>query len=120
MRSTTSVSDGRRDTYSAAYRNNQPRKTAPQLTDPARLVRITHPFHPLSGREYRLVDYRRDWGREEALFYDEDDELIAVPVDWTDLTEGADPFQSLSEGRAFAQPVDLLALSALIEEVKKP
>ena len=64
----------------SACRRNQPRKTAPQLTDPARLVRITHPFHPLSGRKYRLVDYRRDWDREKALFYDEDDELIAVLV----------------------------------------
>jgi len=88
------------------------------LTDATRRVRITHPFHPLSGREYRLVEYRRDWGREQAVFCDENDEPIAVPVDWTDLTEGADPFVTLSEGRAFARPGDLLTLSALIEEVK--
>jgi len=99
-------------------RRNQTRGTAPLLTDATRRVRITHPFHPLSGREYRLVEYRRDWGREQAVFYDENEELIAVPVDWTDLTETADPFVTLSEGRALARPADLLALSALIEEVK--
>ena len=97
---------------------NQPRRTAPLLTDATRRIRITHPFHPLSGREYRLVEYRRDWGREQAVFRDESDELLAIPVDWTDLTEGADAFVTLSEGRAFSRPSDLLALSALIEEVK--
>lgn len=88
------------------------------MTDATRHVRITHPFHPLFGREYRLIEYRRDWGRERAVFYDENEDLVAVPVDWTDLAEAADPFVSLSEGRALARPADLLALSALIEEVK--
>ena len=88
------------------------------MTDATQRLRITHPFHPLSGREYRLVEYRRDWGREQAVFYDENDELIALPVDWTDLAEGADPFVTLSHGRAFARPSDLLSLAALIEEVK--
>jgi hypothetical protein len=87
------------------------------LTDATRRVRITHPFHPLHGREYRLVEYRRDWGREQAVFRDENEELFAVPVDWTDLTEGADPFVTLSQGRAFARPLDLLALRELIEEM---
>jgi len=82
-------------------------------------VRITHPYHPLSGREFQLVEYRRDWGREHAVFYDENGDLVAVPVDWTDLAEAADPFVTLSEGRALGRPVDLLALRALIEEVNR-
>ena len=102
---------------SAPCRRNQPRQTAPVLADTTTCVRITHPFHPLHGREYRLVEYRRDWGREQAVFRDASGELFAVPVDWTDLTEAADPFVTLSEGRAFARPVDLLALRELIEEV---
>jgi hypothetical protein len=81
-------------------------------------VRITHPFHPLCGREYHLVEYRWGWGREYAVFCGENGERIAVPVAWTDLAEGTDPFVTLSEGRAFASPADLLALQALIEEVK--
>jgi hypothetical protein len=90
------------------------------LTDATRRVRITHPFHPLSGRAYRLIEYRRDWGREQAVFCDAKDELFAVPVEWTDLTEGADPFVALSQGRAFARPGDLLALATLVQEVKAP
>ena len=96
----------------------QPRRTTALLTDATRPVRITHPFHPLHGQEYRLVEYRRDWGRQQAVFRDANDELFAVPLDWTDLTEATDPFITLSEGRAFARPVDLLALRELIEEVK--
>ena len=106
-----------RDRTIAPYTKNQLRRTAPVLTDATRRVRITHPFHPLHGHEYRLVEYRRDWGREQAVFRDANDELFAVPVDWTDLAEAADPFVALSEGRAFARPVDLLALRELIEEV---
>ncbi len=81
-------------------------------------MRITHPFHPLFCHEYRLLEYRRAWGREQAVFYDENEELIAVPVDWTDLAEATDPFVTLSEGRALARPLDLLELWALIEELR--
>ena len=63
------------------------------------------------------MEFRRVWGREQAVFYDENDDLTAVPVDWTDLAEQTDPFVTLSEGRAWVRPADLLALSALIEEV---
>ena len=83
-------------------------------------MRITHPFHPLSGREYRLVECRWGWGREQAVFCDENDELIALPVEWTDLAETVDPFVTLSEGRALARPADLLALWALNKEVDAP
>ncbi len=83
-------------------------------------MRITHPFHPLCGREYLLIEYRRSWGREHAVFYDENENLVAVPVDWTDLAETADAFVVVSEGRAFARPADLLALCALIKEVNTP
>ncbi len=87
------------------------------MSDPTLRLRITHPFHPLFSNEYRLVEFRRVWGREQAVFYDENDDLTAVPVDWTDLAEPTDLFVTLSEGRAWTRPADLLALSALIEEV---
>ncbi len=87
------------------------------MTGETHRVRITHPFHPLFGREYSLVEYRWGWGRKQAVFYDENDELIAVPVDWTSLVETTDAFVIVSEGQAFASPSDLLALSALIAEI---
>jgi hypothetical protein len=87
------------------------------LTDPPRRFRITHPFHPLFTRQYELVDLRRGWGREHAAFYDDNDDLIAVPIAWTDLAGEEDPFVVLSEGRACFRVVDLLVLVELIEDV---
>ncbi|MBS3779452.1 MAG: hypothetical protein KGY41_03575, partial [Desulfovermiculus sp.] len=26
------------------------------------MFRVTHPFHPLSGCEFELMDYRHAWG----------------------------------------------------------
>ena len=103
---------------SSCKRNRTPR-TAPLLADATQRVRITHPFHPLFSHEYRLLEYRRAWGREQAVFYDENEELIAVPVDWTDLAGATDPFVALSEGRALARPLELLELWALIEELRE-
>jgi hypothetical protein len=97
----------------------RPHRTAGSLSDPTLNLRITHAFHPLFSNEYRLVEFRRVWGREQAVFYDENDDLTAVPVDWTDLAEPTDPFVILSEGRAWARPADLLALSALIQSAPK-
>ena len=62
------------------------------------------------------MEYRRDWGREHAVFYDQSNQLIAIPVAWTDLADEEDPFVVLSEGRACFRVVDLLALAELIEE----
>lgn len=61
---------------------------------------------------------RRDWAREYARFHDEQGNLISVPVAWTDLADEADPFVVLARGRAHFRVADLLALAALIQEVK--
>jgi hypothetical protein len=97
---------------------NQARRTTRLSTNPTRRFRITHPFHPLFSRECELVEFRRDWARERALFYDEQGHLVAVPVDWTDLADQEDPFVTLSEGRAHFRVVDLVALVELIEEAR--
>lgn len=62
------------------------------------------------------MELRRGWGREHAVFYDENDDLIAVPIAWTDLAAEEDPFVVLSGGRASFRAVDLLCLVELIED----
>ena len=52
---------------------------------------MTHPFHPLCGREYNLVTYRSNWGEDSAYFNDDQGRLRSVPADWTSLGAG-DPF----------------------------
>jgi hypothetical protein len=86
------------------------------LTNPTRRFHITHPFHPLFKRRCELAELRRGWGREYAIFYDDTDYLMAVPLAWTDLAVEEDPFVVLSGGRACFRVVDLLALAELIED----
>jgi hypothetical protein len=45
--------------------------TAPDLTDPAQFFEVTHPFHPLFGKVFALVDRRRTLGEDRA-FHDDD------------------------------------------------
>jgi hypothetical protein len=41
---------------------------------------VTHPFHPLYGREFRLVDFRRAWGEDRVYFHTEHGELVRLPA----------------------------------------
>ncbi|MFH1740623.1 MAG: DUF5372 family protein [bacterium] len=100
------------------YMKRRAPATAPPLPELKRRFRITHPFHPLLGREYEVLEFRRDWGRNYVAFLDENVNLCAVPIPWTDLEQIEDPFVSLSDGRAWFRPGDLLALAELIEAGK--
>ena len=77
---------------------------------------MTHPFHPLRGRAYRLESCRHAWGESRVYFYDEEGLLRHLPANWTDVEE-TDPFVAIASGRAHFCPGDLLRLSALIEEL---
>ena len=74
---------------------------------------MTHPFHPLSGHEFGLVDRRRTWGEDRVYYLDEREELKRLPAAWT--SAGAvDPFVAISAGRSCFRTADLLALVSLI------
>jgi hypothetical protein len=77
-------------------------------------VRITHPFHPLSGRQLACVGERYTrYGRRLLLQVDEAT-VCAVPPQWTDL--GApDPEIVIGEQRALFRVADLLELARLLE-----
>ena len=81
------------------------------------MVRITHPFHPLFGREYQLITYRKTWGEDRVYFHNEAGQFVAVPAHWTDLFP-ADPFQTLAAGQAHFRPTELLQLAELIERLQ--
>ena len=77
---------------------------------------MTHPFHPLCGREYALVTYRHNWGEDRAYFHDDEGRLRSVPAEWTSL--GADdPFVVVAAGRTAFRATDLLELASLIERL---
>ena len=44
--------------------------TAPNSSDKHRRVRITHPFHPLCGKQFDLVEHKCIFGESYLSFYD--------------------------------------------------
>ena len=84
-----------------------------------RLVRITHPFHPLSGREVACVGERYNrYGRRLLLRVD-DVTVCSVPPQWTDLV-APDPEIVIGGYRALFRVADLLELERLIDQFSKP
>lgn len=75
---------------------------------------MTHPFHPLSGRELSLVTYRHNWGENRAYYRDEQGRLAAIPAEWTSVAP-ADPFVMVSSGRSLFRFEDLLQLVDLVQ-----
>ena len=77
---------------------------------------MTHPFHPLVGKEFELLDRRKAWGHETVFCDDGPGRLLPLPVGWTSLAE-EDPFVVMAEGRSPLHLEDLLRLVALIAGV---
>jgi hypothetical protein len=80
-------------------------------------VRVTHPFHPLCGREFEFVARRNNWGEDRVCFRDEDGELKSLPAAWTDAVE-PDPFLVVAEGRSPFRLEDLLALADMVARLR--
>lgn len=79
---------------------------------------MTHPFHPLRGREFDLVTYRQNWGEDRVYFHDDQGHLRALSAGWTSL--GAeDPFVAVSAGRSAFRTVDLVELVGLIQGLQE-
>jgi uncharacterized protein DUF5372 len=79
----------------------------------ARVVRITHPFHPQCGREFELLAWHQAWGEDRVCFHDEHGRLRSVPAAWTNVVE-PDPFVTLAAGRSAFRVADLLRLADLL------
>jgi Family of unknown function (DUF5372) len=79
--------------------------------------RVTHPYHPLFGREYKLVTYCHGWGSHRVYFHDDAGRLRKIPACWTDVV-AEDPFVVVAAGRAAFHVADLLMLADLIETLQ--
>jgi hypothetical protein len=77
---------------------------------------VTHPFHPLFGRTFALIDYRQTWGEDRVYVHDEGGQWRHVPERWTDAAP-VDPFVVLAAGRAHFRLEDLLALADLLAQL---
>ena len=77
---------------------------------------VTHPFHPLSGRELELIERERRSSGELVLYRDERGQLRKLPAAWTSVGE-VDAWVSVAAGRSRLRPDDLLALAELLDGI---
>jgi hypothetical protein len=80
---------------------------------------VTHPFHPLSGREFELVTYKKAWGEDRVYFRDRKGRLHHMPVGWTSV-EVPDPFRTLAAGKCRFRTEDLLRLADIVAGLLTP
>jgi len=73
---------------------------------------VTHPFHPLYGRDFEFVVCRQNWGEDRVHLHDENGQLFSLPAAWTDVA-AADPFVVVAAGRCPFTTDGLLALADL-------
>jgi hypothetical protein len=79
-------------------------------------VRITHPFHPLSGRQFECVGERCNRYGKRLLLRVDDVTVRSVPPQWTDLV-APDPEIVMGGHRALFRVADLVELAQLVEEL---
>ena len=90
------------------------RSTTVNTAGTGETFRITHPYHPLYGREYKLITYCHGWGSHRVYFHDDAGRLRKIPACWTDVV-AEDPFVVVAAGRSAFRVADLLTLADLIE-----
>ena len=95
----------------------QPPSTALDPDDPTQFFQVTHPFHPLRGQRFALVDRRLTWGEERVYYHDAAGKLCRISVQWTSLAQ-VDPFVQVSAGRSRLRVSDLLQLAALVDRLE--
>ena len=75
---------------------------------------MTHPFHPLRGREFVLVMQRLNWSEERVYYRDETGKLCGIPTRWTNLWT-PDPEVAMGAGRSAFRATDLTHLASLVK-----
>lgn len=78
---------------------------------------MTHPFHPLYGRDFEFVVYRQNWGEDRVYLHDENGVLFSLPAAWTDVA-AADPFVVIAADRCPFTTAGLLALADLVDRLR--
>jgi hypothetical protein len=91
---------------------------APDLDGACQTFRITHPFHPLLGREFTLLTYRHNWGEHRVYFHDDEGRLVALPAAWTSVLP-PDPYVAIAAGCAAFRVPDLLELARLLASLRQ-
>ncbi len=111
------VGTSRGPSFCVAYWNDGP--TAPCALEALGHFSITHPFHPLRSRQFKIVQVRRSRFGDRVYFRVEgDDRTRILPLSWTSLAP-VDPFLDRSAGRASFRVEDLLCLVDLVGSLRQ-
>jgi len=86
------------------------------MAEGSRVVRITHPFHPLSGKQFDLVEHRCIFAESYLYFHDECGYLRVIPAVWTDFVK-ADVQVEMAGGRSPLHAGCLLELAELVQHL---
>jgi hypothetical protein len=78
---------------------------------------VTHPFHPLYGQQFEILNYRHNWGEYRVTFYETPDRVRTLPAAWTSLVP-PDPSVVQAKGPAPIRVTDLLALAQLLQRIE--
>ncbi len=78
---------------------------------------MTHPFHPLHGRDFEFVVCRQNWGEDRVHLHDENGQLFSLPAGWTDVA-APDPLVVVAAGRCPFTTDGLLAVADLIDRFR--
>jgi len=76
-------------------------------------VRVTHPFHPLSGQQLVCVGERYNRYGMRLLLRADDGSICSVPRQWTDLV-AVDPEVAVGGQRVHLRVTDLVELARLV------
>jgi hypothetical protein len=82
------------------------------------LVRVTHPFHPLSGKSLACVGERYNRSGTWLVLEVDAGSWFLVPRHWTDRV-APDPEVVLGEGRALFRVPDLVELAGLVARLAR-
>jgi Family of unknown function (DUF5372) len=81
-------------------------------------VRVTHPFHPLSGQRLPLL-HRGHTGEERwVVLQRPDGSVLRVPTEWTDLRT-PDGYGDVARGRSRFRLPDLLKLAESVRLIRR-
>jgi len=96
--------------------HRKPLGTAPNEAGAVHSTRITHPFHPWTGRKVEVLDHRKVGAGERVLLEGVDGRRTWIPASWTDIAS-PDPFLVASNSRASFRVEDLLRLVELLSDL---
>lgn len=81
-------------------------------------MRVTHPFHPLNGKQFVCVGERYNVHGKRLLLQVDEVRICSVPPQWTDLAV-PDPEIVIGNGCALFRVADLLELAQFVEQLCK-